>query len=96
MIVNLHKGCGGQVKEGICSECGEQLPPEKIFAFDDPLLPCKTCKRDEKKGHHPLCKAAEKRMRTGECCLMQNIIDRDGPPVVACFGTLEADGEGAE
>ena len=91
MIVNLHKGCGGQIVESICSECGEQPLPEKILAFEDPLLPCKTCGRDEKGGHHPRCKAAIKRMRTGECCLMQNIIVRGAGPVVACFATIETD-----
>lgn len=91
MIVNLHAGCGGQIKENICSECGKTPPAEKIFSFDDPLLPCKTCNRDEEKGHHPACKAAEKRMRTGKCCLMQSILEPDGPPVVACFGRIETD-----
>lgn len=48
MIVNLHMGCGGQITSGLCSECDQQPPPDRVFAFEDPLLSCKKCKLDEK------------------------------------------------
>lgn len=92
MLIPIHPGCGGIVGlnlDGLCPRCGKH--PDKIFQFDDPSIPCARCRRDYTRGHYPACPAAEKRMRSGHCVLIQSIFDDagEGPPTIAGFARLE-------